>query len=57
MKRYFYGKRTSVYMIIASLLLTTSMMHPGVGALIVLALNTLLLIALRWVCHREGDVF
>jgi hypothetical protein len=46
--------RASLCLLIVSLVMTAIMMHPTFASLVVLAVDTGLLFALRFVAHLEG---
>lgn len=49
-------KQASIYLILFSLIISAAMMHPGfVTLMIAVPVNACVLIALRWVSHREGE--
>lgn len=56
MKRIILSKQLSIYLILASMIITAAMMRPGFSTLaIALPINAMVLFLLRWVAHREGQ--
>ena len=47
-------RKFSLWMIIFSEIITATMMHPSIAAMIVLIVNLPLLCVARWVAHLEG---
>jgi hypothetical protein len=55
MKTLFARYRLSLWLIVASLILAASQMHPGFATLLVLAVIALLLLGARLVAHLEAS--
>lgn len=47
----------SLWLLIAVVVTTATMVHPGFAALVTLPLDLALLVLLRWAAHREGRLF
>jgi len=50
-------KQLSIYLLVSSLMVSGSLMRPGLVLLLALPFNAMLLIALRWAAHLEGERF
>jgi len=50
------NRRPSTWLIIISLILTSTMMHPNFATLIVLFCNTIILFGARWMAGFEQDL-
>jgi type III secretory pathway component EscV len=51
----FFNWNLSRWLLIASVVLMGTQMYPGFAALVVMTINILLLILLRWVAKREAE--
>jgi len=50
-------KQLSIYLLISSLIVSGLLMRPNLALLLALPFNAMLLIALRWAAHLEGERF
>ena len=48
------ARSPSLWLLIAVVVVTATMVHPGVAALITVPVDVALLVGLRWAARREG---